>query len=253
MAPRSIWQSAKAGYRAFRFSRWHGLELDKFFGLWEGFEDRECNICGYRGPFQPAGLQMRIDAQCRRCGSFDRHRLLKLVLDRHRPITENMALLHFAPEKLLADELRRLAGTYTSADIRADRADTVLNIEAIDQADGTTDAVVCSHVLEHVDDQAALAELYRILRPGGLALLMVPMVEGWEETHEDPWINGRKERVLHYGQRDHVRMYGRDFRDRVQAAGFTLEEFTAVEPDVSRYALQRGEKVFLARKSATSG
>ncbi len=246
--PRSIWQSAKAGYRAFRLARWHGTELDQYFQLWEGFAERECPICGYQGPFQPAGLQVRIDARCRRCGSFDRHRLLKLALDRRTPINRDMDVLHFAPERLIADLVRPICRSYLSADIKPGRAQRVLNIEEIALEPDSVDAVICSHVLEHVDDVAALASLYRILRPGGLAILMVPMVEGWDETYENPAVTGRHDRVLHFGQWDHMRMYGRDFRERVRAAGFELDEVTAVEPDVSRYGLQRGEKVFLAGK-----
>jgi SAM-dependent methyltransferase len=110
------------------------------------------------------------------------------------------------------------------------------------------DLIICSHVLEHVDDRKALREMLRVLRPGGIALLMTPVVEGWSETYENPNVDFPKDRVLHFGQDDHVRYFGADIRDRIKSAGFELEEFTAVEPDVSRYSLIRGENLFIARK-----
>jgi SAM-dependent methyltransferase len=110
------------------------------------------------------------------------------------------------------------------------------------------DVIICSHVIEHVDDRAALNELYRVTKPGGRVLLMTPMVEGWEATFEDRSKATEQERWLYFGQGDHLRFYGSDFRHRIMAAGFELEEFTAVEPEVSKHGLVRGEKVFIARR-----
>jgi SAM-dependent methyltransferase len=110
------------------------------------------------------------------------------------------------------------------------------------------DHVVCFHVLEHVDDRRALCEIFRILRPGGTLLVMVPIVEGWASTYEDPDLVSLRERRLHFGQGDHVRYYGRDLRVRLGAAGFTLTEVTATGRDVVDYALLRGEKLFVAEK-----
>jgi ubiquinone/menaquinone biosynthesis C-methylase UbiE len=103
-------------------------------------------------------------------------------------------------------------------------------------------------VLEHVDDKKALAEVYRVLRPGGVALIMLPVVEGWATTYENKAVTAPEDRMRHYGQSDHVRYYGADVRDRIRAAGFELSEFTAEGEDVLTYGLQRGEKVFVATK-----
>jgi ubiquinone/menaquinone biosynthesis C-methylase UbiE len=110
------------------------------------------------------------------------------------------------------------------------------------------DCVVCSHVLEHVDDNKALKEIYRVLKPGGVALIMLPIIEGWHQTYENAEVTTPKARQLHYGQSDHLRYYGADVRDRIRAAGFVLDEFTAEGPTVPTYALQRGEKLFIARR-----
>ena len=141
-------------------------------------------------------------------------------------------------------------GRYQSADIAPGRADLVLDIEKIALPDASYDCVVCSHVLEHVDDKKALREIYRVLKPGGVALIMLPVIEGWASTYENPNVTTPEERKRHYGQSDHIRYYGADVRSRIAAAGFGLEEFTAQGEDVLTYALQRGEKVFIATKPA---
>lgn len=217
------------------------------------FHERTCNLCGYHGPFGPAGFPVRPEARCPQCGSLERHRLLRLWFDRHGEQLAGRRLLHFAPEPGVASFLHPTAGAYHTADIASGRADMVIDIERIDLPDASYDAIVCSHVLEHVDDRAALAEMHRILTPGGLAIVMIPVVEGWAETYENPAAVSERDRELHFGQNDHVRFYGADVRDRIRAAGFSLDEFTAVEPCVARHGLTRGEKVFIARKPPLPG
>jgi SAM-dependent methyltransferase len=209
---------------------------------------RTCSVCGYRGRFQAAGRPRRIDARCPRCGSAERYRLFALWLDRHGRALRTARVLHFAPEKGLAKLLKTRVGSYLSADIMPGNADVVRNIEAIEEPDASFDGVVCSHVLEHVDDRKALQEVYRVLKPGGLALIMLPVIEGWSTTYENKAVVSPEDRARHYGQSDHVRYYGADVRDRIRAAGFALEEFTAEGEDVLTYGLARGEKVFVATK-----
>jgi len=205
---------------------------------------RRCNICDYEGRFRAFGHPPRYGAQCPRCLSLERHRLLKLWADAHPEALTEKTVLHFAPEPSVARFLKELAGRYVSADLDPNYADIVVNIENIDLPDGFADVVVASHLLEHVDDGKALKELRRILKPGGVAVIMVPIVEGWAATYEDPKVVTAKDRVAHFGQWDHVRYYGRDIRERILAADFSLEEFTAVEPDIQVLGLSRGEKIF---------
>lgn len=211
--------------------------------------ERDCPICGFHGRFVAAGEIMRFESGCPRCRSFERHRLFALAVQRNVISFRNADVLHFAPDLFASkfidgDEPR----SHVTCDVNPGRADIVLNIEQLDLESDRFDRIVCSHVLEHVDDRAALAELFRVLRPGGLAILMVPIIEGWAQSYEDPEITSEQKRVLHFGQRDHVRFYGSDFRDRVKAAGFSLGEFTALGKDCVQYGLARGEKLFLAAK-----
>lgn len=210
---------------------------------------RTCSVCGYSGRFQAAGRPRRIDARCPKCGSAERYRLLALWLDRHGGALREARVLHFAPEKGLTQLLKARVGSYQSADITPGRADLIRNIEAIAESDSSYDCIVCSHVLEHVDDRKALLEVYRVLKPGGLALIMLPVIEGWSTTYENKAVVTPEERDRHFGQWDHVRYYGADVRDRIRAAGFKLDEFTAEGEDVLVYGLARGEKLFIANKA----
>lgn len=214
---------------------------------------RECTVCGYKGRFlafdNPLHLGLNLDCRCPRCRSLERHRLVALC-DREKNLFAGKEILHFAPEPGMRSYiLGRKPKRYVTCDYAPDIADLRINIEKIDLPDNSFDFVYCSHVLEHVDDARAIPELYRIVRPGGMALVMVPLIEGWERSFIDASkTETEAERTLYFNQEDHVRMFGSDFRDRLRAPGFEVEEFTAVEPDVSRHGLIRGEKVFLCRK-----
>ena len=206
-----------------------------------------CNLCHYEGQFRSYGGDNRPRAKCPRCQSLERHRLLALAgID-----FEGRDVLHFAPERPVSKFVCAAApASYETSDIDpAKRCDRRFNIEAIDSADAAYDIILCSHVLEHVDDGKALAELNRVLRPGGLLVAMVPLVEGWLQTYEDASLVSHRDRFIHYGQGEHVRFFGADFRDRVRNAGFLVDEFTASGPDSVKYALMRGEKVFLCAKT----
>ncbi len=213
--------------------------------------ERTCPCCGFEGTFGLFGSPPRIDAQCPKCFSVERHRLFQIAFDRgllgkDGHIAE--PVLHFAAERILEKLLRANLSHYETADLYVG-ADLKLNIEAIDKEDLSYGTVIANHVLEHVDDQAAFAEIFRILRPGGQFIVSVPMIEGWARTYEKEGIETESDRALHFGQFDHVRYYGSDFRDRVQSAGFRAPlEITAEGDDVIKFSLTRGEKVFLFEK-----
>lgn len=156
-------------------------------------------------------------------------------------------VLHFAPEPIITSiVMREKPAGYRTADICPGRADLVLDLENIDLEDESVDLVIASHVLEHVNDRKAIPELYRILRPGGELVAMVPLIEGWAETFEDEAKTSPEERQLYFGLPSHVRYYGADFRSRLAAPGFRVSEFTAGPIDSVDFRLARGMKVFLA-------
>lgn len=232
---------------------WHrGSYLAAVAFRLRGTVARTCLVCGTTGSFRAFGHPPRYDAQCRRCGSLERHRLLCLALQSEPVLRSNMEALHFAPESALVPYFRPKVARYVTADLEEAKGDLVLNIEQMSLEAESVDVVIASHVLEHVDDVAALGELHRILRPGGTLIVMVPIIEGWDITYENDRILRPEDRTAHFGQFDHVRWYGRDFRDRIRAARFELREFVATGEDVVRYGLTRGERVFFARKGSVS-
>jgi SAM-dependent methyltransferase len=185
----------------------------------------ECPICGHRFD-RFADDWNRPDAICWRCGSQERHRAQWLLLTRRPELLGGAAsLLHFAPEWALAHRLRRVPRLrYVTTDLLDDAVDLRLDITAIDLPDGSFDAVLCSHVLEHVpDDAAAMRELARVTAPGGWCLVMVPLDLGRARTYEDATITAPEDRRRAFLQHDHVRLYAPDIGDRLRAAGFAVE------------------------------
>jgi SAM-dependent methyltransferase len=168
----------------------------------------------------------RSAALCWRCGSHERHRAQWLLFERRPELLRGTrSLLHFAPEWCLRRRLRALPGLrYVSADIDPASVDLQLDVTDLDLPDGAFDAVICSHVLEHVpDDAAAMAELRRVTAPGGFCLVMVPLALDRKRTHEDPSITAAADREREFLQHDHVRLYAPDIAARLSAAGFDVE------------------------------
>lgn len=218
-----------------------------YYPMWRHAE-RICPICGYEGRFRPHGLYyIRPDCKCPSCGSAERHRQIALFLDDEpEVITPVSQVLHFAPEPVVGDVIRKRTAHYITADLFRDGVDHAWNIEDIDCPDHHFDVVVCSHVLEHVDTAQALSELHRILKPGGRALLMVPICEGLDQTYYNADVDTDAERWKHFQQADHVRVLGRDFRDIIRAAGFSLTERVAEGATAATYGLVMGERIFVA-------
>ncbi|MEO1495001.1 MAG: methyltransferase domain-containing protein [Pseudomonadota bacterium] len=206
---------------------------------------KTCPICGYTGPF--SAVRHKPAIWCPQCDSRPRHRLLKLWMDREMTLPDHAEVVHFAAEPWVRAEMDARGAHYRTADLN-DQFELQLDITALDLPDRSVDMLMANHVLEHVDDARALAEIYRVLKPGGQAVLTVPMIEGFDKTYEDAAHDTPDARALYYGDPTHLRWYGRDIRDRLAGAGFGLREFTALEPDATEFALHRGEKVFICQR-----
>ncbi len=203
-----------------------------------------CPICGGTwDAFKPDWN--RPDALCWGCGAHERHRLQWLLLQRRPELLRGRrALLHFAPEHCLEGPLRAATAaggtTYVTADLDPGGVDRALDVTDLELPDDAFDAVVCSHVLEHVpDDAAALRELRRVTAPGGWCLLMFPLDLTRATTYEDPAVITPEQRLAAYGQEDHVRFYAPDAVGRMEAAGFAVEvvkPFEAFAKPVARRA-----------------
>lgn len=219
----------------------------------------ECPVCGsHFKKFLPYGRKSRENALCPKCLALERHRLLWLYLkDRTDFFSKDRKMLHIAPELCFIDRFERLKNLdYITGDIESPLAKVKMDIHEIPFEENTFDVIFCNHVLEHVDDDIlAMKEMKRVLKPGGWAILQIPFFEPVpEKTHEDPSITSPKEREKVFGQNDHVRMYGKDYSERLASAGFeVVEEKMVMElPDnvVKRYALPENEIIYRVEKSS---
>ena len=186
---------------------------------------RYCAVCDHQSKrFLPYGVEVRSDALCPFCRSLERHRLVIRFLREKTNLFDGAPkrFLHVAPERSLERVFSRALGSgYLTADLFDDGVMEKMDITNIQHADASFDVVYCSHVLEHVpDDRKAIREFYRVLRPTGWAVLNVPVTA--EQTFEDPTITDPKERERLFGQHDHVRRYGPDYKDRLEEAGFSV-------------------------------
>jgi SAM-dependent methyltransferase len=184
-----------------------------------------CVCCGWSGKeFEPFGHALRRNAQCPDCGSLERHRLIYTYLRSETPVfSQSARVLHIAPEPALARLFRAAPNVeYVSTDLSDIHVTIRMDITDILFRDDVFDCVICNHVLEHVpDDRGAMLEIRRVLKPSGFAILQVPLYDA-QQTFEDPGAESDEDRVRLYGQRDHVRKYGRDYPDRLREAGFDL-------------------------------
>jgi SAM-dependent methyltransferase len=194
---------------------------------WFGFK-YQCSVCGWRlREFRPCG-NPDFKEMCIRCGALARHRFIWLYLkNRTNLFTAKLSVLHFAPEACFSERLGRLRGLdYVTADVAGGYTpgNEVLDLMAIDKPNGIYDAVLCIHVLEHVaDDAKAMRELFRIIKPGGWAIVNPHMDLSMEKTFEDATVTSPEERRRLFNQEDHYRVYGRDVKNRLEKAGFEVE------------------------------
>jgi SAM-dependent methyltransferase len=180
--------------------------------------------------------------------SLERHRLLWLYLKNETDFfIAPKKMLHFAPEQAFYKRFRKQKNLdYTTTDLNSPLADVKADICNLPFENDTYDVILCNHVLEHIpDDTKAMRELYRVLKPGGMGIFQVPQDLSRESTFADDAITDRAERARIFGQYDHVRVYGRDYFDKLRGVGFTVveEDYTKkIAPDlVKRYCLAPGE------------
>ena len=216
----------------------------------------ECPICGKTfKKFLPVGVEKRDNAVCPGCDSFERHRLLWLYMNSKIDFSDKeIRLLQFAPEDCLKEKFSKLNNIkYITADLKQLHVSLNADIQQLPFKENLFDIVICSHVLEHIpDDLKGMQEILRVLSKNGWAVLQVPLNEEFEITYEDHSITSPLERLKHFGQEDHVRIYGRDFYKRLEEAGFTVKKdnFVQTLPDdkVKRYGLMKNEIIYHVTK-----
>ena len=212
-----------------------------------------CPVCGQVSVFRPAGRPRRPRARCAVCGAKERHRLAWCVLDRCLGLLRPPRgwVLHLAPERACSARLRQLLGRYyVSMDLCMPEAMIHGDICALPFPDGVFSRLICSHVLEHVqDDIGAIREMRRVLATGGEALVMVPISA--ERTFEDPRVTDPGQRLAMFGREDHVRRYGPDFVERLRAGGWVYRELSPrdvlSDHEIRQMAIKPKERLYLCR------
>ena len=209
--------------------------------------------------FLPADIGARHavpEIRCPRCDSHPRHRLLWLFLLKKCPELFNtpLRLLHIAPEFCFLRQFKRIETLdYVTGDLDSPLAKERLDVTQLPYPENSFDVLFCNHVLEHVpNDRGAMAELYRVLKPGGWALLQVPVDMVRKVTYENKEIVGPAERVRHFGQIDHVRIYGADYVERLKQVGFDVHVADFVDAydneNQEYFGLEQGEPIFFCIK-----
>lgn len=230
-----------------------------------------CIMCGaWLKEFEPRGVEAKVLADlqiapggvrrvtCPHCQSYDRERLLYLFLrDKTDIFTKRQKVLHFSPELCIAERLAAVGHeVYATVDLFPMPKVAVLSdICRLAFRSNAFDCLVCCHVLEHiVDDRLAMRELLRVVRPGGWAVLQVPLSLKLDATVEDPTVTTPEQRLERFGQEDHVRIYALDYVDRLRESGWQVEIVDPIaemgHARARKLGLFIGERIFLGRKPA---
>ena len=198
---------------------------------------------------------IRKNALCPGTLSLERHRLLWLYLDNETNILKsNLKVLHVAPEQIFFKKFKKFNHwNYLTFDINSPIADIKGDLKSMKFKDESFDLVICNHVLEHIeDDKMALEEIYRVLNINGIAILQVPINVNREKTFEDSKITSQYDREKYFGQYDHVREYGIDYKERIEQVGFQVEMINYSdnfsEEMIIRYGLLKNDLIPIAKK-----
>lgn len=199
------------------------------------------------------GIRMSM---CPVCKSIDRHRLTYLWLEKYfEEHNSQLNVVHIAPERPLVKYLSSLPninyvrGDYFCPGYTYTKGTVHMDIMQLTLEDNSVDLFICNHVLEHVkDDIVAMKEIYRVLKHGGYAILQVPYSLNTEITENDP-LSSPKERMNKYGQRDHVRLYGMDYPQRLKSIGFEVHTFIPSDKIKEKLKLNPNEVLWIVKKN----
>lgn len=187
--------------------------------------------------------------------TLERHRLMWLYLQQDTDFFEKpIDLLHIAPEQCFHGKFKKQPNlNYLTGDLESPIADMHFDLHEIPLEDNRFDVIFCNHVMEHViDPLQCMKELYRVMKPGGWGIMQVPQDFSRETTFEDPAITSPEDREKHYWQKDHLRLFGRDYPDWLRRAGFIVDEFHCStefsKEEIARFRLPTTEIIYVARK-----
>ena len=219
----------------------------------------ECPVCEKTfSKFLPYGSEVahRANVLCPFDLTLERHRLMWIYLRDHSNFltADHLKVLHMAPEQCFHSRFKAQKNLdYLTADIESPIADIHFDLHDIPLEDNQFDVVFCNHVMEHVQDaKRCMSELYRVMKPGAWAIMQVPQDFSRETTYEDWSITSPEEREKHFWQKDHVRLFGKDYPQWLESVGFRVEIFDKEkvlgQDMVERYRLQKEEILYIIHK-----
>lgn len=197
----------------------------------------------------------RRRGRCPVCGSSDRERFVYHIIKKYTELLDGKKhrVLHFAPEYMLSKKLQLFCReAYITADIVPGRGDVIADITCLPFADEQFEYIICNHVMEHISEEGqAFSEMRRCLLVKGILILTVPIC--WEEkTYDDKEIITEKDRIMYYGQKDHVRLYGNDIVKRIERFGFNVNMYlcneVVDEEKRKKFGFIPKDAVFLCRR-----
>ncbi|PHR21361.1 MAG: SAM-dependent methyltransferase [Fluviicola sp.] len=188
--------------------------------------------------------------------TLERHRLMWLYLKNHSDFftAKDLKVLHIAPEQCFHKGFKAQENLdYLTGDLVSPIADMHFDLHSIPLEDNRFEVIFCNHVMEHVDDAIkCMSELYRVMKPGGWGIMQVPQDLDRDVTYEDASITSPEEREKHFWQKDHVRLFGKDYPEWLRKAGFTVVEFdkdTHYSEEIQeRYRLGKNEILYIVSK-----
>jgi SAM-dependent methyltransferase len=223
------------------------LSGDKFTDPIDGKSFRKFLSYGYN--------KLRKNALSPSTLSLERHRLLWLYLKNETVLFEKkIKLLHFAPEQAFYKRFKKLSNIqYDTIDINSPLAKIKADICDLPIKENTYDFILCNHVLEHVlDDNKAMSELYRVLKKGGIGIFQVPIDMKREKTFQDDSITDKLERNKIFGQYDHVRIYGKDYFNKLEDTGFKVQQVDYSkkfsDKEILKFSIIKGEIIPVCTK-----
>ena len=189
--------------------------------------------------------------------TLERHRLMWLYLKNHSDFftAEKVNVLHIAPEQCFHKRFKEQANlNYLTGDLVSPIADMHFDLHSIPLEDNRFDVIFCNHVMEHVDNPIqCMSELHRVMKPGGWGILQVPQDFSRETTYEDASITSPADREKHFWQKDHLRLFGKDYPDWLRKGGFNVKEFDMNdfynEEIQDRYRLDKNEILYIVSKA----
>jgi len=219
----------------------------------------ECPVCGKKfSKFLSYGSEVahRDNVLCPNDLTLERHRLMWLYLKDHSDFftKQDLSVLHIAPEQCFHKKFKSQENlNYLTGDLVSPIADLHFDLHDIPLEDNRFDVIFCNHVMEHVDDAIkCMSELQRVMKPGGWGIMQVPQDFTREDTFEDASITSEEDREKHYWQKDHVRLFGKDYPNWLKKAGFEVESFNKEsnysEEFIEKYRLDKKEILYIVRK-----